>query len=264
MQFLKNNYEKVILGVVLLSVAAISLLLTLRAGDEQKKLAEQLQQKVTHSQKAAKPVDLQESTAVLEQISGKVTVMLAGDHRTFNPGTWIRKSDGTIMPVPDNGQKGARGLVLTATHPVNLSVTYNLVAGTGEPYRYQFTVVRDHERQAVKRRPTTVSLSEGAKNDLFVLREVHGPKDAPTEVIVEFLGTSERVTLVKDKPFTKGLAFAADLRYEVENKTLAGKRQDESFTLSGVSYKVVAIGKDEVVVSAPNFVRTTVKLSSAP
>ena len=47
MQFLKKHYEKIVLGVVLLGVAATSLLLTMRAGDERQKLAEQLQQKLS-------------------------------------------------------------------------------------------------------------------------------------------------------------------------------------------------------------------------
>lgn len=264
MQFLKKHYEKIVLGVVLLLVAAVSLLLSLRAGDEKQRLADQLERKVTGGKKSVKPVDLAGGVSALDHLSTQVTVMLAGEHKTFNPDPWVRKADGSIFPVADNGQKGARGLVLTATKPLNLSITFSAVSGTGDPYHYQFIVVRDHERQAAKRRPLTVTLDEGGKSDLFALREVHGPKDNPTEVVIELFDGSERVTLVKDKPFAKGLAYSADLRYEVENKTFTGKRPDETIPLAGVSYKVVAIGKDEVVVSAPNQVRTVIKLSSTP
>ena len=264
MQFLKKHYEKIVLGVVLLGVAATSLMLTMRAGDERQKLAEQLQQKVGGKQKPLKPVDLDGSTASLERLSKPSVVSLSGEHKTFNPGTWIRKADGSIAPVGDKGGRGVEGLALVATPPLNLSVTYASVAGTGEPYRYQFIVVRDHEKLSAKRRPTTISLTEGTKNDLFVLREVHGPKDNPTEVVIEVLSGNERVTLSKDKTFTKGMAFAADIRYEAENKNFVGKRADESLMLSGVTYKIVAIQKDELVVSAPNQVRTTIKLSPAP
>ena len=264
MQFLKKHYEKIVLGVVLLGVAATSLLLTMRAGDERQKLAEQLQQKVGGKQKPLKPVELAGSIASLERLSKPSVVTLSGEHKTFNPGTWIRKADSSIAPVGDKGGRGAEGLTLDKTLPLNLSVTYASVAGTGEPYRYQFIVARDHEKQAPKRRPTTISLTEGTKNDLFVLREVHGPKDNPTEVVVEVLSGNERVTLSKDKTYTKGMDFSADLRYEAENKNFTAKRPDESLVLSGVTYKIVAIQKDELVVSAPNQVRTTIKLSPAP
>ena len=264
MQFLKKHYEKIVLGVVLLGVAATSLLLTMRAGDERQKLAEQLQQKVGGKQKPLKPVELESSAASLERLSKPSVVMLAGEHKTFNPGNWVRKADGSIAPVGDKGGRGAEGLALVATRPLNLSVTYIAVAGTGEPYRYQFNVVRDHEKQAAKRRPTTLSLTEGTKNDLFLLREVHGPKDNPTELVIEVLDGNERVTLAKDKTYAKGMGYSADLRYEAENKNFAGKRPDETLVLSGATYKIVAIQKDELVVSAPNQVRTIIKPSVAP
>ena len=109
-----------------------------------------------------------------------------------------------------------------------------------------------------------MSLTEGAKNDLFLLREVHGPKDNPTEVVIELIEGGDHATLTKEKPFVKGLAFSADLRYELENKTFAGKRADETVTLSGTPYKIVAIDADAIVVSAPNKVRSTIKLSGTP
>lgn len=87
MQFLKKHYEKIVLGVVLLGVAATSLLLTMRAGDERQKLAEQLQQKVGGKQKPLKPVELAGSIASLERLSKPSVVALSGEHKTFNPGT---------------------------------------------------------------------------------------------------------------------------------------------------------------------------------
>jgi len=264
MQFLKKHYDKIVLVVVLLTVAAVSLLLTVRAGDERQKLADQLQQKVAGNQKAFKSVDLAASSLALEHLSSPMMVMLAGEHKTFNPNTWIRTTSGTIIPVKETGNKGPRGLTLIATRPLALSITFSAVAGTGDPYRYQFNVLRDHEKQASKRRPLTVSLSEGSKNELFVLREVHGPKDNPTEVVIELLEGGGRATLIRDKPFTKGLAFAADLLYEAENKPINGKRAEETILLSSVAYKIVAIDKDALIIQASNKVRTTIKLAAAP
>ena len=267
MQFLKKlkaHYDKIVLGVVLLAVAVMALFLTQAASSERGKLDEQLNKRVTGKQGEAKAVDLAAGTASLERLSQPAAIQLAGEHKTFNPITWVYKSDGTITPAGDRPGSGTRGLVLTATQPLNLSIQFSMVAGTTEPYRYQFSVTRDYERKADKRRPTVVSLTEGTKNDLFVLREVHGPKDNPTEVVIELLEGGEVVTLPKEKVFTKGLSFAADLTYPIENRTWSHKRVDEAFVLSSVSYKIVAIAKDEIVVSAPNRVRTTIKLSIVP
>ena len=264
MQFLKKlkaHYDKIVLGVVLLAVAVMALFLTQAASSERSKLDEQLNKRVTGKQGEAKAVDLAAGSASLERLSQPAAVQLAGEHKTFNPLTWVYKSDGTITP---GSGSGTRGLVLTATQPLNLSIQFSMVAGTTEPYRYQFSVTRDYERKVDKRRPTVVSLTEGTKNDLFVLREVHGPKDNPTDVVIELLEGGEIITLPKEKVYTKGLSFAADLTYPIENRNWSHKRVDESFVLSGVSYKIVAIAKDEIVVSAPNRVRTTIKLSTVP
>lgn len=267
MQFLtklKAHYEKIVLGVVLLGVAAMALFLTQAASSERGRLDEQLNKRVTGKQGEAKPVDLAAGIASLERLSAPASVQLSAEHKTFNANTWVYKADGTITPAGDRPGSGTRGLNLVGTQPLNLSISFAAVAGTAEPYRYQFSITRDYERKADKRRPTVVSLTEGTKNDLFILREVHGPKDNPTEVVIELIEGGDRATLTKEKVFTKGMAFAADLTYPIENRNWARKRVDETIVLSGATYKIVAIAKDEIVVSAPNRVRTTIKLSTVP
>ena len=99
MQFLtkiKAHYEKIVLGAVLLGVAAMALFLTKAAGDERDNLAQQLKTRVGGKQNAVKPVDLAGSISALERLSQPAAVQLAGEHKTFNPNTWIYKSDGTI------------------------------------------------------------------------------------------------------------------------------------------------------------------------
>ena len=147
MQFLKKikaHYEKIILGAVLIGVALMALFLTKAAGDERDKLADQLKTRVGGKQNAVKPVDLASSTAALDRLSQPSVIQLAGEHKTFNPNTWVYKSDGTIIPVGDRPGSGTRGLILSGTQPLNLTISYSAVAGTVEPYRYQFAVVRDY------------------------------------------------------------------------------------------------------------------------
>ena len=72
----------------------------------------------------------------------------------------------------------------------------------------------------------------------------------------QLIETRERFILTKEKDFRKPFGYAADLRSE--GKDFPAKRVDDALNLSGVTYKIVAIGKDELVVSAPNQVRTTI------
>jgi len=72
------------------------------------------------------------------------------------------------------------------------------------------------------------------------------------------MATREAFNLTKGKNFRRTHSYSADLRYEADRRDFPQKRVGETISLSGAVYKIVAIEKDELVVSAPNSVRTTV------
>ncbi|HAB17433.1 MAG TPA: hypothetical protein DCE44_13405 [Verrucomicrobiales bacterium] len=223
-------------------------------------LAEKLTTKVGGKKRALQPVDLTNALAAVARISQPVELDLSGEHNVFNPVRWIRGSDG--VPKPDPRQDLSTTLKLLKTGGLNLTITYLGPTGTGDPYRYQFRITREFEKKRNDRNTITVSLNEGAQNDWFRLTEVHGPKDSAGEVVIRLREGGESVTLAKEKPFSKVMGYQADLRFE--SREFAARRVDDTLNLMGASYKIVAIGKDEIVVSAPNGTRTTVKLASNP
>jgi len=85
-----------------------------------------------------------------------------------------------------------------------------------------------------------------------------GGFEATTNFVCELISTRESFQLTKGKSFRRTQGYAADLRYEADRRDFPQKRVGESITLSGAVYKIVAIEKEELVVSAPNSVRTTV------
>lgn len=261
MDFLKKHYEKLILSVVLLVVAVTAFWLTQKVESVRTTLEEQLKLTVGSKKKVLKPVDLTNDLAALKRVSEPFQLELSGSHNVFNPIRWIRGSDGTSIK-PDPRRDLANSLKFVTATPLNLTLVYLGPTGTGDPFRYQFSVTRDFEKKVANRRPITVSLTEGTKNEWFHLREVHGPKDTATEVVIELIEGGELITLTKDKPVHRARGFQADLRFEA--KDFAARRVDDALNLSGSQYKIVAIGKDELVVSAPNGTRTTVKLSPPP
>jgi len=59
--------------------------------------------------------------------------------------------------------------------------------------------------------------------------------------------------MVLDEPKADDEIFKeSGLTYAIEKKELLGKRVDDTIMLSGSNYKIVAISKDEVVVSDPD------------
>jgi hypothetical protein len=222
-------------------------------------LASQLQTRITKKGQPLKPTDLSTNEAVMKRSLAGVELRLDASHSAFNPGPWEKSGD---LFRRKESRGGLAALALVRTIPLNLVIAYGGVAGTAETLRYQFTVTKEYEKQPLKRRATVSSLTPGTKNDVFWLREVRGPKDNPTELVGEYLDNAERFTVARDRNQQRPMAFAADLKYE--GRDLPAKRADDALNLSGVTYKVVAITKDEVVVSAPNQVRSTIRLVSAP
>ena len=124
-------------------------------------------------------------------------------------------------------------------------------------------VEKPYSKKVNERRASIISAKVGSKtqDNLFVLREIKGPKENPSELTIELVeGGIASVNVAK--PFTKVMGYSVDLRHELEKKEFLGKRVDETFTLDNVVYKIVAITKDEVVVSDPSSKRTIIRAAS--
>jgi hypothetical protein len=253
MDFIKKHYEKLVLSVVLLAVAVAAFLLVVEVGNVKQLLADQLQQRTTTKGAPLKPVDLSTNQAVVNRLSAKVQFSLDGDHNTFNPGTWDKSGDG-FRRKP--GRAGLAGLTITRVTPLNMVISFKGVAGTADEPRYQLSMTKEYEKQPGQRRLQTFSLTPGAKERGIQLIEVRGPKGDPTELVCELIDGRERFAISGDKEFKKAFGYSADLRSE--GRDFPARRVDDSLVLAGVTYKIVAIGKDELVVSAPNQVRTTI------
>jgi hypothetical protein len=259
MEYVKKHYEKVALVAVLLGVAGLAFWLASQVESVKADLDEKLRVQTAIKQNSLPPADLTNATVAMSKVTPAFELELSGEHRTFNPGTWM-KVGGVLKPV------GAKGhlLSLVRINPLNLSITFTGVAGAAEPIRYQFLVERVFEKVPAKRRPITTSVVEGAKtegtNGTFLLREVKPPKDAPAEVVIELLG--ERHTLIKDKMFSKVMGYSADLKSEVTTREFARKRQDETVNNNGANHKIISITPDEVILEAPNKTRSSLRLPS--
>ena len=258
MDFIKKHYEKVILSVVLLAVAIVVFLLTVEVGTVKEELAEQLAQKTVKKGASIPALDLSTQKLVVARSSQPLKVVLDGPHNTFNPGTWEKSGD---VLRRRQGKAGLAGLAVTRITPLNLVITYRGPVGVADNPRYQFAIAREFEKAPAKRQPVITSLTPGAKDAVLSLIEVRGPKDDPTELSCELVETRERFVLSRTKDFRKPLGYAADLRGD--GRDYLARRVDDVLQLGGTTYKIVAIAKDELVVSAPNQVRTRFPVASS-
>ena len=159
-------------------------------------------------------------------------------------------------------------MVVTNISPLYLSITLDEIkaADPADPAattRYLISVEKQAapRRDQQKKRPYLVKAGE--KNDSFQLKEIGGAPDNPTNLVLA-LSDGETVNINREKPFRRIDGYMASLYYEPQKKKWTDQRVGQSININGEEYKIVAISKDEVVLSAPNQKKTTIKSTGPP
>ena len=264
MEFLKNNYEKVILSVVLLGLAVAAALLPIWVAGEKRAL-EEIDNQITQTErKELKLVNLSTNEIVLQRVVKATALRLSGEHNLFNPVPWQRMRDGHLIPIRTGREIGPSALAITKIAPLYLKIEYDGPAPTAENAQYRFRVTRETEKTAGKRLTTVSAAPGGSKNQTFMLKEAK-PKDNPVEFTLELTDTKEQVAVSKDKPYVSVAGFAVSLKYGPDNLTFSDKRVGDSLVFAGDTNKIVAITETNVTVAAAsNTKRTTVAYTPTP
>ena len=264
MEFLKNNYEKVILSLVLLGLAVAAVLL-LTSVDSEKRALEEIESGIIAAKpKELKLVDLSTNEAALQRMLKPVSLRLVGEHNLFNPVQWKRMPDGRVFPLRTGREIGPGALAITQLTPLYLKIEYE-GPGSGDAQQYRFKVTREAEKSLSKRIPTTFSVTAvGGKAPVFVLKDMK-PKEKPTDFVLELVDNKEQVVVSKDKPYVSVAGHTVDLRYDPENLKFIGRRLGDSLVFAGDTNKIVAITETNVTVQATSTTkRTTVAYAPAP
>ncbi len=264
MEYLKKHYEKIILTVVLLGLAAASGYIVFEVGKVQQFLAENEQKIIKTTPKPLKPVALASNEALLQRLSNPTTLTFK-DHLVFNPVVWQKMPDGQLRKIMPGAPGGPGALVALRINPLYLSIAYEGTNASGETLRYQFGVTREAEKSPAKRRKTPYYTKVGEKNDMFALKEIKGPAEDPNEFTLELKEGGVLVKVTKEKGFQRVAGYTVDLSYPPEKKTFNGKRQEEKIQFAGEEYIIVAITEHEVVLSSKSTTkRTTIKYNAVP
>ncbi len=268
MQFLKKHYEKVLLSIVLLGLAAAAAALPWQVSHERDRL-EEISRNLTVKVKAKpfKPLDdwLMTNKTVLARIEHPLNLDFSGTHNLFNPVPWKKLPNGGLIPVRTGSEIGPGALKIVQIRELSLTASFDaVVAGNpGEPVKYQVTIRRETEHNP---RPNTRTISTATpRNDLFELLNVQGATNEPTALVIKLKEDFVPVTLTKEKPYSRVVGYAADLVYVPANKQLNNKRVNDQIKLEDDPelYKIVAITRNEVVLSADSTKKRTVIKSNA-
>ena len=265
MEFLKSHYEKVILSVVLLGLAAAGVLLLTWVGEEKRALEDAGRQGFQPAPKELKPLDLTTNVAALERLSKPADLVLAGEHNLFNPVPWREMPDGRLIPVRTGDEIGPGALTITRPPmPLHLRIELDSVNATSAPPQYRFRVTREAAETSRERAPIVfLASSIGSKNAVFTLKRIE-PRDSPTRFVLELADKSDEIVVTKESPYIEVSGYMVDLRYEPEKSSFTARRVGDNLHFNNGNYKIIAITETNVTVRAPSHKQTTIAFKHVP
>jgi hypothetical protein len=259
MDFLKKHYEKIILAVVLLGLAAAVGFLPFKIASEQQELADKRDKMVHRPALPLTNLNLALPETVLKRMPTPALVDFSKPHKLFNPMKWQKAADEHLIKV-DAENIGPHAVAITKISPLYTVITLDSITEAPNGARYRIGVKKEASPIVKERTKTQKYCAVGDKNDTFKLESVGGSPDNPTTVLI-LNDTGERATISTNQPFQRVDGYLADLRYEPEKLVWTGKRVNSTppLHLNNEDYKIVAINKDEVILLAPSTKKTTIK-----
>src|SRR2546426_1185549 len=210
MAFLKKHYEKILVGLVLLGLAVAIASLNFKIAVEKEDL-EKLRQTLIHPKvKPLSNLDLTLPETVLKRVAVRELVDFSSSNRLFNPMQWVKTPDNRIIRSTRIGPEAA---IATNIAPLYLRLTLDSINVTDAGPRYVIGVEKEAAANPSQRKKKQSYCRLHDKTDTFILRDIKGPPENPTQLIVELTDTGETVVVTKDQPFKRIDGYMADLRY---------------------------------------------------
>ncbi|HWD90721.1 MAG TPA: hypothetical protein VG938_00075 [Verrucomicrobiae bacterium] len=248
MQFLKKNYEKIVLAVVAIAALGVVAFLPILVSHEKSKLDVLENTVVTRKPKPLPALDLTRDDALLQRAQKPMALNLAGPHKIFNPVRWQMKADRVIFPNPAGREIDM--LEITKISPLDEVYSLESVSVTpGLPTHYGIGIRHEAAASAGARSVKITYVALNVTTNNFAVLSAEGPEEDPTSVKLLLTDTHQTVTIAKDQPFKRVEGYMADLRYPPENKDFRNRRKTDtsSVCFAGECYKIVDIEESEVV-----------------
>lgn len=251
MQFLKRHYEKIVLCVVLLGLAAAAVWIKIEISN----VSEGLAGPPSAPRKGAPvaPVNLSTDELALAQITNPPPVILSGEHNLFNPVTWKRATNGDLLKIL---RSGPDALTVTNITPLYTIISFEEPVGSGGVYKMGYQIHADLAHPGHKS-TEYAKQDEKVKSGLYLIRGIKGAPDDPTELELEITDTGETVSVTTNKPYQRVDNYVADLRYEPELKNLPKLHVESTIKLDGELYKIVEINSNAVRVQSNRTTKVT-------
>ena len=261
MSFIKKNYEKVLLGAVLLGLVGSLLFLPYVIARDKQQQDDQKNSLTHPAVKPVKPVDMSLETNVLNRVQSTYGLDFETTNRLFNPMQWKKTPEGQWLEVKSGNEVGPGAFVVATIKPLYFVLKLDSVepANQFSPARYVVSIQNQNAASPGMRNARQRYISVGEKNDVFSLTSVSGPASDP-QLVLQINASGETVNLAKSKSFQEVDGYAADLKYPPLGKKWNDRRINDDLKIDTDDYIIVVIDQSEVVISAQsNQKKTTLK-----
>lgn len=250
MELLKKHYEKIILGGVLLVLAAGAAMLPIQIGSERDELRQKELEITATPAKPLEPLNFSTQQIAVVQLRRATQLDLSNTNKVLNPLLWQKTAEGRLIPIRTGEEIGPKALQVTKLTPLHLSISLDGVNTSEATPRYTIMVEREAAADRTKRAKKAYFASLNNKNDVFIVREATGPAENPV-LKLELVDGGEVIEISKSKPFQRVDGYMVDLKYPLENRPpWLAQRVGSPLKFGGEDYIIVAITKSEVVVLA--------------
>lgn len=247
MDFLKKHYEKIILSIVLVGLAVAAAGLPLQVSRVNALLEDTRTDMLRRTKpKPFQPLDdyLRTNRAVVQRLAaGASDIKLAAGHNVFNPVEWKKRPDGSIYKVLSGSELGAGALEITKIDELRLIISFEVPGG--DAYRVNF--LRESDKNP---KPVTRTAKVGVPNDLFTITQAEGSSENPDALLIQLKDGKDQLRVPKQGGYNEVIGYAADLRYVPGKQVFQRRRKGDSLKIEDETYKIVAIDRNEVVLSA--------------
>jgi hypothetical protein len=252
MNFIKKNYEKILLGAVLLGLFGLVLLLPIVITADKAALNAITKTIVDTPPKPLPALDMSGETNILDRIQSPYTLDLKTTNRLFNPMKWQKSSDGRLIEIINGNEIGPDAVKITNVKPLYFILKLSSIEPANQfvAARYVISMQRQGASNPGLRsaRDTYISVSE--KNNTFLLVSANGPPDSP-QLVLQLNDSGETIHLSKSEPYQSVDGYMADLIYPPTGKKWDNSRVGDVLkNIDGDDYIVVVIDQNEVVLSA--------------
>ncbi|MFA6545592.1 MAG: hypothetical protein WCS99_14330 [Limisphaerales bacterium] len=274
MEFLKNHYEKIVLGLMLLLMATGAVVLVLQVGSAQEELDKFRNITLEGEGKGPSGVNMTNRMKALNSFTNPPQVEFVSVHKVFNPDTWYVDTNGNFVAGVNVGVRRLLVQQITSQH---LKLELVSIGGSPERPSVKVSVVKEFGKTLGEQGKKSVTLSLNTTNSINTLdasrklvllaREIGGTPEMP-EVRFELLEPGKepvQFTMTKAKGFTIVVDHVAHIVYPVEtNFVWRAARKDTPLVFAGDTNIVVEITTSNVVVKAvSNDKPTTIPLGPA-